>query len=208
MREYSMRRDCFEKATEKVRGLNEKFNPKGVVFANNWMSDMMPAEIIAMRGLNMKTDTRLTKLAIDLDDEISDVDDDVETPDVDDDDETPDEDDDDETPDVDDDDETPDEDDDDETPDVDDDDETPDEDDLESDGDGRRRRRLWALTDALDWRDAGIVGPVKNQGGCGSCWAFAATTTMEAVWALKNNEAPQRMSEQQLVDCDPTSYGC
>ena len=175
MREYSMRRDCFEKATEKVRELNEKFNPKGVVFANNWMSDMMPAEIIAMRGLSMKTDTRLTKLPIDLDDLIPDDAAD-KIPDVDD-----------LTPDL-----------DDLIPDVDDlkpdlDDLIPDVDDLKPDRGGRRR--LWALTDALDWRDAGIVGPVKNQGGCGSCWAFAATTTMEAVWALKNNEAPQRMSE-------------
>lgn len=43
--------------------------------------------------------------------------------------------------------------------------------------------------------------PVKNQGGCGSCWAFAVTTQLEGAIAIKNNAAPSRLSEQQLVDC-------
>lgn len=45
------------------------------------------------------------------------------------------------------------------------------------------------------------MSPVKSQGGCGSCWAFAAATTLEGTIARKSNKAPVHMSEQQGVDC-------
>ena len=45
------------------------------------------------------------------------------------------------------------------------------------------------------------MSPVKNQGGCGSCWAFAALTTLEGTIAKKSNKAPVHMSEQEGVDC-------
>ncbi|KAJ0985316.1 hypothetical protein J5N97_003672 [Dioscorea zingiberensis] len=35
--------------------------------------------------------------------------------------------------------------------------------------------------DSIDWRDMGAIGPVRNQGGCFSCWAFAVLTTVEAI---------------------------
>lgn len=43
--------------------------------------------------------------------------------------------------------------------------------------------------------------PVKNQGGCGSCWAFAGNTALEGTISIKKGTAPVRLSEQQLVDC-------
>ena len=61
----------------------------------------------------------------------------------------------------------------------------------------------------------GYTGPVKSQGGCGSCYAFAATTALEGRIAYESGKPYQRLSEQQAVDCanwdatqDYKSYGC
>lgn len=71
-------------------------------------------------------------------------------------------------------------------------------------GNGRRLQE----DKSIDWVVKGNVTAVKDQGGCGSCWAFAASTVQEAMHSIKSSQAPQRISEQEIVDCDKVSYGC
>jgi len=64
-----------------------------------------------------------------------------------------------------------------------------------------------ALPTHVDWRDRGVVSPVKDQGQCGSCWSFGTTETIESFFALKTGQLSE-LSEQQILDCTPNPNQC
>lgn len=60
----------------------------------------------------------------------------------------------------------------------------------------------------FDWRDQGVVGPIRDQAApvyCGSCWAHGTTAAFESAIAIRTGTLPD-ISPQQLVSCSP-SYG-
>merc|ERR1719232_481968 len=82
--------------------------------------------------------------------------------------------------------------------------------------------------DAIDWQDIGVMGPVRNQGKCGACWAFSAVGAIESAMAIdkyhsmtpaeEQGGAPSLgsdlglvvpLSEQDMIDCDTAQEkGC
>ena len=68
------------------------------------------------------------------------------------------------------------------------------------------KRSAKTLPSSIDWRTLGYITPIKDQGNCGSCWAFSAVSAIES-FNFKTNDVLSNFSEQNLVDCVYLSFG-
>ena len=69
---------------------------------------------------------------------------------------------------------------------------------------GFTMKHVSELPESVDWRRSGIVNVVKDQGRCGSCWAFASTSVIESHVA-KNTGLLFDLSPEQIAMCAPVS---
>src|SRR5512140_1396844 len=63
------------------------------------------------------------------------------------------------------------------------------------------------IPSAWDWRTLGGTTPAKNQGGCGSCWAFGSTGALESLYKITTG-TQVLFSEQQVISCNDGGAGC
>lgn len=64
-----------------------------------------------------------------------------------------------------------------------------------------------ALPAAFDWRTQTGLPPIRDQGGCGSCWAFATVGALECAIRIRDG-VDQDLSEQWLVSCNLSGWSC
>ena len=69
------------------------------------------------------------------------------------------------------------------------------------------RDPIESLPSSVDWREQGVVTPVKSQGQCGSCWAFASTAVLESHLSIQTGKLTE-LSVQELVSCAPNTRNC
>ena len=62
------------------------------------------------------------------------------------------------------------------------------------------------LPEILDWREHGLVSPVRKQGRCNACWAFSAAGSIEYHVRKKIKDA--EVDVQNILDCTSDTYGC
>ncbi|MCO5562893.1 hypothetical protein L7F22_016529 [Adiantum nelumboides] len=77
----------------------------------------------------------------------------------------------------------------------------------DTDDAGQRKKGDEDIPAAIDWRERGAVTGVKNQGQCGSCWAFSTVVAVEGIHQISRGELVS-LSEQQLIDCNGDNKGC
>ena len=70
----------------------------------------------------------------------------------------------------------------------------------------RTLKEQWSIPDKLDWREYGVVGPVREQKDCNACWAFASAGSLD-YW-LKKSDPDAEVNVQSILDCTPKTYGC
>lgn len=63
------------------------------------------------------------------------------------------------------------------------------------------------LPESVNWCDKGACSPVKDQGSCGSCWAFATTAAIESHIQISTGDLPL-LSTQQVTSCTPNPLKC
>lgn len=63
------------------------------------------------------------------------------------------------------------------------------------------------LPEEFDLRKLGFVPDIRDQGGCGSCWSFSKTGSLESA-LLAAGKPKLDLSEQELVSCDKSQWGC
>jgi C1A family cysteine protease len=70
-----------------------------------------------------------------------------------------------------------------------------------------QKKLLLSTNENINWEKNGFVRSIKNQGNCGSCWAFSTVGALETMIDF-NCGIKTELSEQQLVDCSNENFGC